>query len=441
MSLDVESFSHQFNKLQPCKKILVGYSGGRDSHVLLHLLHALHSEYSFELIALHVNHGLQPQANEWAEHCAEICHQLDIELHVERVKIECNNGESLEASARQARYAVYQSYVKNNTTAIALAHHANDQVETVLQQLIRGAGVNGLAGIPSSIAFSQGSMLRPLLSFEQQDITNYAQMHQLRWINDPSNDDVKYDRNFLRHKILPDMYARWPGLYKTLQRVSTHQAEAAELNQVLAKIELASIPHDERMIDIVRLGQLQEARCKNILRYWLKSICKVALPSTTQLQQLVDNALHAKLDATPEVGWSDCIVRRYQNTLYLSINDIQPPPSSVTWDYQQPIQWGGQIIRSRLTVGAGLSLAKISTAELTLQSRRGGEICRPGNQMHRRELKKLFQDWQVPPWQREQVPLVYLDDSLVQVIGYCICHGFEALPGEPGILIETSSES
>ena len=436
MALDVTAFAQQLQQLHSCRVLYVGYSGGCDSHALLHLLNTIRQEQSFKLVAIHVNHGLHPESDKWQLHCEKVCQSLDVELHAERVSLDTTSGESIEALARHARYDVYKKLAKDKQDAIVLAHHANDQVETILLQMIRGAGVAGLSGMPFVTDLGQAKLLRPLLGFTRQEVVAYAKSHQLNWIDDPSNMDLKFDRNYLRHQTLPDLYARWPGLTTTLQRVSEHQAEATSLSDTLARIELSSIPHDAQTIDIEKLIVLPRERCKNILRYWLRHICQLEVPTTDQLNQLINDVLLASIDANPQFEISSVLLQRYQGSLYVSNKTGQIKIPSASWDLQTPLQWGNIEISSRPVTGSGLRVDIVEKASITVQPRVGGELCQPVGRQHTHQLKKLFQEWGIPPWQRAQIPLLYIDDKLAQVVGHCVCKGFEAQAGEPGLLVE-----
>jgi len=428
----------------------VAYSGGVDSHVLLHVLHTLRAnpqfDCDFELSAIHVNHNLQAQSRQWVKHCEGVCAQLDIPLHVHSVDVDTTAGNSLEAQARDARYTVFKRYLATPSAAVLLAHHRRDQAETLLLQLLRGAGVAGLSSMPVSreifaSSTQTGQLVRPLLHTTQTEITHYAQQHNLQWIDDPSNTDTRFDRNYLRHQVLPQIYPRWPSADATLQRVAEHQAEASKLLEDLARIDLAVIEHDRTSLNIAQLLYLDSLRQKNVLRYWLKYYAQVTVPETQQLNRIVSEVILAKQDALPELVWASNRLRRYQDKIYIQDKNAQPATTDLAqaWDLAQPLQWAASKLTSRQVMGQGISLAKLVDAKLVVNNRQGGESCRPAGRQHTRSLKCLFQEWHVPPWLRSQVALLYADGRLAQVVGFCVCDGFQAKPTEMGVVIESST--
>lgn len=459
MALDVTSIKSLLEANSCVNHYYVAYSGGLDSHVLLHVLHSLRTvpdTCSFELSAIHVNHNLQSRSDDWVAHCENICTELDIPLHIHSVNLDNSAGHSLEAYARDARQTVYEKYLLTDTSAVLLAHHANDQAETLLQQLLRGAGVAGLSGMPLNRNISNmasnaeqlkgqlsGQLIRPLLHTTQADILDYAQQHKLQWVDDPSNADTKFERNYLRHDVLPHIYTQWPSAHITLQRVAEHQAEATALLEDLARIDLAVIEHDSTSLNITQLQDLELARQKNVLRYWFKHCAYVTLPETKQLKRIIDEVIQAKPDAMPEFVWAANRLCRYQDKIFLLSNVADVPACELrqSWDLAQPLIWGVSQLTSKQVVGKGVSLAKLANATLVVNNRQGGESCRPVGNAHTRTLKSLLQEWHVPPWQRSEIPLLYVDGTLVQVVGYCICDGFQAGPTELGVVIEASLRS
>jgi len=217
--------------------VYVAYSGGLDSHVLLHALSGLASDYPFSLKAIHIDHSLQLQSPAWADHCQQVCDGMSVPLTIRTLSIDQKKGESLEAVARDARYAALAECLPEGGLCMT-AQHRNDQTETLLLQLLRGAGVHGLAAMPASKNFSTGRLLRPLLHFSREDLLDYANRHRLVWIEDPSNQDNRFDRNFLRNEVLPVLRERWPGMDKSLSRSARHAASAATMLDDIASSDL-----------------------------------------------------------------------------------------------------------------------------------------------------------------------------------------------------------
>ncbi len=419
----------------PC--IWVAYSGGCDSHVLLHSLASLRSEIQIDIKAIHINHGLSPLANEWEEHCRKICLDLSVSYTAISVNAKIPNR-SPEEAARLARYAEWRKLLNKNDV-ILLAHHQDDQAETVFIQLLRGAGVKGLAAMPMQQAFAKGRLGRPLLGFLREEITCYAVEKNLNWIDDPSNFDTDFDRNFLRHDIIPLLETRWPSLKKTLSRTATHTAEADQLLTELASHDWRKVKNNQQ-IKIADLLKLDAKRQRNIVRYWLAKICHLTLPDTVHLQRILDEVLTAAEDAKPEVIWRGGEVRRYQGLLYAQKKHLEvDPSSSFFWkDLSVPLKInnGEQTLHIESSLGKGLSKEKLKNTEIMVKFRQGGETCRPVGRGQTHQLKKLFQEWQVPPWLRSAIPLIYVNGKLAEVVGYCVCEDFAAEKNEASWLLE-----
>ena len=435
MSFVAALLKENISQYSNAKVIWVAYSGGCDSHVLLHSLVSLRSEINAEIKAIHINHGLSPLANEWEEHCCNVCNDLNVSYTSVQVDARQKNS-SPEEAARQARYAEWKKLIKNDEV-IVLAHHQDDQAETVLLQLLRGSGVKGLAAMPTQQTFSQGLLCRPMLDFLREEIHAYAVEKNLNWIDDPSNFDTDFDRNFLRHDIVPLLETRWPSLKKTLSRTAIHTAEADQLLTELAAQDWLNIKNNEQ-IQISALLELDEKRQRNVVRYWLTTICKVTLPDTVHLNRILNEVLTAAEDAKPEVIWRGGDVRRFQGLLYAQKILFQPDNTSpIIWpDIKTPLLYDGLKLSARSAVSIGLSQEKLKNSEITLKFRQGGESCRPVGRGQTHQLKKLFQEWQVPPWLRASVPLIYVDGELAEVVGYCRCESYAASEAEASWLIE-----
>jgi tRNA(Ile)-lysidine synthase len=393
------------------KRLWVAYSGGLDSHVLLHLL----AQSDLQLRAIHINHGLNPDADYWAEHCQNICKALDVPCDVIKVKVQVAARESLEAKARTARYQAIIDTIAPDDVVLT-AQHADDQAETLLLQLLRGSGVAGLAAMPKD----KGWLVRPLLAYTRAELYEYAQAAKLKWIEDSSNADTRFDRNFLRHEIMPRLQQRWASVSHIISRAASHQAEANELIQDLAELDLQHCQgntFDQLCLD--SLSELSSARQSNVLRFWIK---KLALPSPTtkQLQQILNNLITAKADSQPLVSWQGAEIRRYRHNLFA----MPPLPSStktIKWLFPTPsprLPLGNL----KLTQGKGLALPK--GTELEIRFRQGGEVIRLNK--HQRVVKKLLQAAGLPPWQRKFIPLIYLENVVIAIPGIGVADGFIA---------------
>jgi len=423
------------------KKIWIAYSGGLDSHVLLHALTELAQQSNApiqhnQLNAIHINHGWNKNAEQWSNHCGEICAKLNIPYKTIQVNARHETGESPEACARAARYAAFAQFIQPGDYLLT-AHHQDDQAETLLVQLFRGAGVTGLAAMPELAAFAQGWHLRPLLNINRADLLKYAEQHELKWIEDDSNNNEKYTRNYLRHNTLKDLQKRWPNVSATLTRVALHCAEAAELIALFAEEDLkntqGSLPNT---LSCQALLKLNPARQKNILRHWIK-ILNFPTPSTVQLHHILQDILHSKDDACPKVAWDNIEIRRYQDNLFALVNEQQHDAKKIyEWDLHSPLNIPNiGVLTAALTNNPGVQKDILSKGKLTIRFRQSGERCHPAGRQGSHPLKKLFQEWQVPPWERDQIPLLYCNDKLVAVIGYCICAPFQAKAGQPSYTI------
>ncbi|MBE9562394.1 MAG: tRNA lysidine(34) synthetase TilS, partial [Proteobacteria bacterium] len=354
----------------------------------------------------------------WAKHCQHICAELAIKCKVVQVKVQPQPRESLEACARNVRYeAIAKLLTKDNV--VLTAQHADDQTETVLLQLLRGSGVAGLAAMPNKASLGKGWLVRPLLNYRRSQLLEYAKY--LTWIEDSSNSDIRFDRNFLRHEIIPLLTQRWPNINKTLGRVANHSAEANELVQILAEQDLRTcIGEYPEQLFLPTLTKFSLIRQRNILRYWLKKL-GLSIPSTVQLQHIFSDVLPAKPDKQPLVRWQGGEVRRYKQHLFAMPNLPPLPEHDITWSFPNVVDLPlGKITVEKVQDG-GLNLP-INT-QLNIHFRTGGEVFQWHN--HRRSVKKLLQDSQIPPWQRPFIPLIYLNNTLIAIPNIGIADNFK----------------
>ena len=448
----VERVAAQIAPLLPAhSSVLVGLSGGVDSVVLLHMLHKLAARYSWQLSALHVHHGISRNADAWAEFCADLCGRHNIPLRIEHVDIAPLRSHGIEAAARKLRLAAFN---RQPSDFVALAHHADDQAETLLLQLLRGAGVRGASAMPvlrlskrPLLARRAGSpdLLRPLLHCSREEILAYAAAHQLHWIEDESNADNSYPRNFLRHRVLPLLAESFPAYRDTLARSAQHFAEASSLLDELAQQDgVQAIRADT--LDVAALQALSLPRAKNLLRYFLH--CRSApMPQVVQLDDMLHQLRNARQDASVCVNYSDCQVRRYQGKVYvLSALGEFDPNIVLPWHGEAELKWPALnaslcFDRKRYPQGNapqsyGISLEKLQRAPVTLRLRRGGEVLRPHPAAATRTLKNLLQEHHVPPWQRDRLPLLYCGEELVCVPGVAVAAEYLANGHEAAIAVE-----
>ena len=436
----LDTLLERLHAFPPARHYRVAYSGGCDSHVLLHALAAIRDRLPASTIsALHVNHGLTEEADQWAAHCERVAAGLGVACQVVEVDAMGEAGESPEAAARQARYHVFEQVLEDGE-GLLLAHHEEDQAETLLLQLFRGAGVRGLAAMPPHTAFGRGWLGRPLLGVSRQTLREHARAAGLRWIEDPANRSVDFDRNFLRHRIFPELRSRWPALARTLARAARHQAAAGRLLDGLAAADRAAAAGSRGgCLSIRSLRGLDRDRRDNLLRYWIREQ-GAPLPSSVQLRRIHDEVLPAREDAQPRVGWGGFAVRRYRDDLYL-LKEPLAESETQAWDLREDLRLAdGRRLRVTRQRGAGLAAALLGREDITVRFRRGGEVCRPAGRGRTRRLKSLWQEWGVPPWERGRVPLIYAGGELAQVTGYCVCEPWQAGAGEDGLVITESRD-
>ena len=301
-------FNKTLARLTPARNFIVAYSGGVDSHVLLHLM----SQFPCDsLRAVYVNHGLSTHADSWQAHCARVCDALHIPFASYKLNIIRKPRHSLEAVARDLRYELLATLMTDNTVLVT-GHNENDQAETMLLQLMRGAGIKGLSAMPEIKPFAQAWQARPLLQVTRTDIEAYASQHHLHWIEDDSNSEIDFDRNFLRHRILPELATRREGVVQNIARSAAHIAEAAELTQELALIDYEAVKGDAlHQLLIKPLKTLSDARQSNVLRYWLSvQIPALQPPSQAVLAQIKQQLLYSYPGSDPLVQYHHCCLRR-----------------------------------------------------------------------------------------------------------------------------------
>jgi tRNA(Ile)-lysidine synthase len=343
-----------------------------------------------------------------------------VPLKLIRVEVRAAKGESLEAVARQVRYEAMAKLVQPGMCLLT-AHQQDDQAETFLLQLLRGSGPAGLAAMPQVASFSLGLHARPLLQFTRSDLADYAVQHNLRWLDDPSNRNRQIYRNFIRQDVLPVLCARWPSSVRIISRAAELQAEAAQLLVDIAWHDLITIGGSRRgTVSVTGLRQLSPARQRNVIRHWLRNH-GLAAPARRQLDHILTDAVGAGWDRTPVITYQHGEVRRYRNELYAMTPLTGHNPRMVLpWDIRRPLSIPHLSMMLRPSMLDTLRIAS-GRPEITVRFRRGGERCRVRGQSHHRELKKLFQEAGVPPWERDRIPLIYSGESLVCVVGYWAC--------------------
>lgn len=423
--------------VKPNERVLVGLSGGVDSVVLFDVLARVQKRMRFELHALHVNHQLSPNAAAWARFCRALCRTRGIVCGV--VKVNIPRGNSIERAARDARYA---ALLQARADHIALAHNLDDQAETVLLQLLRGAGVRGLAAMPVVRTQAHSSIVRPLLDVTRADIEQYARSRTLDWIEDESNSDTRYTRNWLRREVLPLIETRVPAYRETLTRAAGHMATAAALLDDLARLDAAGALEKGRL-RVNALRTLSTARAGNLLRFLIAAE-GWPLPDAQRLSEALRQTTTAARDATVAVNLGACELRRHGERVYLlPAGSRSPREGLVTWHGERRIAlpFTDGVMTMIRGKGEGLSLARLQGAPVTIRSRRGGERLQPDANRPRRTVKNLLQEAGLPPWERERVPFIYCGDALVCVPGVAIDWRFRAREGEVSVAPQWSGRT
>ncbi len=419
------------------RRYWIAFSGGVDSLVLLHALAALHEHLDVpQLGVVHVNHGLSPKAGQWADRCGRQCAELSLPLTLCEVNATPAAGESPEAAARNARYRALAGLIEPGDCLLT-AHHQDDQAETLLLQLLRGAGPKGLAAMPMLSAFSRGWHARPLLDFRRESLVAYAEVNALSWLEDDSNVDTHFERNFLRHEILPRLKQHFPALANTLSRSARRCAEATEILQAQARADRHPLQLSADTLSVKGLRALGEVRARNVLHDWIHARA-LPVPSEAQLQALWRSVIGAARDAVPLVRWPGAEARRYRDVLYVMRPLVDFDAAlQCEWDLSAPLALPGLgQLRALTAVGTGVSRDCLAGKRLSVRFRRGGErLCVAGRE-GRHSLKKLFQEAAVPPWQRNRIPLVFAGDELVAVSGHWVACSAVVEAGQEGILFQ-----
>lgn len=403
----------------PHKRFLIAYSGGLDSHVLLHLLsQARTTDPSISLRSLYIDHGLQVASQYWSEHCQAIAAALAIDHQTISLKLQPQPGESIEAVAREARYQAFSDYLKADEILLT-AQHQDDQAETLLIQLMRGAGLDGLSAMPYQKEVDGYQHIRPLLTQNRAQLEAYAHQFKLDFITDPSNADTRFDRNYLRHNILPLLKKRWPTISNTLMRSAAHLAESSHLLEEFIQQAMPSFrgTHSHNL-SINALRGVSGPKQKAVLRYWIKEQGFLA-PSSNKLSHLFANVINAKQDATPLLAWKNAEVRRFQNDLYIMppLKDI-PSNSTFVWDIHQELSIPEFNIRLSPDCLGDLKPPLLEqNLPISVRFRQGGERIKASQQQHSQSVKKLLQAANIPPWERARIPMIYASNQLIQVAG------------------------
>ncbi len=417
------------NQTSTASQIVVAYSGGLDSTVLLHMVKQ--STPEIPLLAIHVNHNLSPNAVKWQAHCENTCKAWKIPFIAKSVHI-TSNEKGLEAEARKLRYEAIGECIAQNSVVLT-GQHQQDQLETFLLQLKRGAGPKGLSCMPRSIAFAKDATLhRPLLDLTRQELEQYANDNNLDWIEDESNQDTRFERNFIRRDILPTIQARWPGFGKAASRSIALIAEQQQLVDEMAAQDFEPLRLSENCLDSDGLKRLSKPRQRNVLRYWFNTM-NLLMPSMTVLNNMLIQVIDAKTDASPKVQWGEQQLRRFRSGIYVFNNCIEHAGINCDITLNQPVNLNDNIGIVCLTdegCEQGLLLQSPGGDEtVSVRFNVSGISCKPSGSPHTRKLKDLYKQHGIPPWQRSRTPLIYYNEQLVAVVGMFVCEGWAPADG------------
>ena len=416
-------FKQQVGALNGIKRWVIGLSGGLDSIVLLHL--AARSLPVEQLLVLHVDHQLQIHSSYWSGFCQQQADALGLAFYSEKVSVDA--AASLERAARNARYGVFAEVLESGD-CLLLAQHRDDQAETILFRLLRGAGLKGLAGMPEQRSLGKGVLLRPLQQASREELLQWAEAEQLAWIEDPSNNDLTFDRNYLRHKVMPLLQARWPGFSARWQETSEYLREADQLLEDLAAIDLQQLADACNSLDCGMLQGLTESRRKNLLRFWLKD---TGVMAGDRILKSIRQMVEATEDAVPRLDLSGISLRRYRGRLYR----LRTLPE-IDWSVYRITEETLCLPQGRLVLSETTDRGLKTLQGMVLRNRRDGDRCTPAGRGGSTSLKKLFQERNIPPWLRSSWPVCEVEGEIVALPGVCVCEGWLSEKNNPGFSLK-----
>ncbi|MGP1956682.1 MAG: tRNA lysidine(34) synthetase TilS [Arsenophonus sp. NC-PE1-MAG3] len=417
------------------RRILIGFSGGLDSTVLLHALVSLRQTTipNLNIRAVYIHHGLNDEADDWGIHCRKVCFDWQVEFYSQHIYID-STKKGVEAAARDARYQVF-SEILLPEEIIATAQHLDDQAETFLLALKRGSGPTGLSAMPISIPFSDTYLIRPLLSFSRQQLVIYAQKKTLSWIEDDSNQDQSYDRNFLRLTIMPRFNQRWPHFSLSVSRSASLCAEQEALLNELLHDYLSQLVMAEGALQLNVLNSYSEMKRNAILRRWL-SLHRILMPSRVQLKQIWQDVICARPDAEPKFILSNNnVIRRFKQQLWLlpQFNDLTK--ICLVWKIPAVIKLPDSLGELMISDEGKQFRAPLPNEKVTIRFGLKGNIKIIGRQ-HARRSKKIWQELGVAPWLRERTPLIYYNDELIAAVGVFITQSGQCIQGQPELKVK-----
>jgi len=429
----VSSFNDFFKVQKETVDVTIGLSGGVDSMVLLNVLYQLKTKLNLKLSAIYVHHGLSKNADNWGQVCFDECKKLGVDFSQKKINIDNSEGIGIEASARKARYQILHQL---SNEFLVTAHHQNDQAETLMLQLLRGSGLKGLASMPSYD--EKRHLWRPFLKLSRDLIEEYAKNNNIRFIEDESNKNIEFDRNFLRLEIFPKLIKRFPQTIKSLGRSADLVAEGLNLNKAIAKEDAKNyFSEDFIKLNTKIFSTLPRDRVVNLIRWWLDKN-QQKMPSQKIMDQIYTQIISAKKDAQINIHISsEMSVRAYKNFLWLVKIKKEKNSYDLIWKGEDIFELPGSgKLLFKPCLGKGISLEKVGSSILRIQNRKGGERFKPKRNQPTRTLKYLLQEMNMPPWEREFLPIIYSEDMLVVVPNYGVHHEFVTDKDKMGLIIE-----
>ena len=426
--------------LENYSRIAVAFSGGLDSSVLLHSLVSI-PEFKERVFAIHVNHGLSPNSKSWIKHCEKFCSVLGVNFIP--LSIELENSKTNENILRQARYEAFFSCLEKGDV-LCTAHHQDDHIETILFRILRGTGIKGLAGIEKYSQIEGIDLIRPLISYSKKDLLDYGNKFNVNWIEDESNEDLSISRNFIRKKVIPNLKNdNWPEYKNSISYLSSKAKEANEILDEIAFLDLKRCASESLdRLSILKIKELSHARAMNVLFTWLGINTHLGV-SNKITDQVYKSIVLASENSNPVVtfgkkGESGSFqIRRFNNFLrHLPLTETETLSNKKVWKWNtnNPLELPTGTLSMQLSLGKGIS-TQLTEPGISIKGRIGGERCKPEGRSKSQKLKKLFQEYRVPPWVRDRIPLVYVGDQLAAVSDLWVCEEFVAKKDERGIVL------
>lgn len=421
----VNEHRHRFNRIG------VAFSGGRDSSALIHALAILRDQTPFSLFAIHINHGLMKNAVQWQEFCASVCERLAIPLQIIPLSLTITAKDSVEEVARIARYRAFATQL-NPGDVLCTAHHLSDQAETFLLQLARGSGLNGLCGIAASKSCGQGTVARPLLNISQKQINQFIAEFNIPWVEDDSNHNYEFKRNYIRHELLPIFATMQPAIAQCIHRSMQHIKDATSVLNDYLSADLKTCLDSNGHLELNLLKQRTSQQQIHLLRLWLAQ-SNLRAPNTKKLQEIYHQFLNAQSDKKPMLTYEGVVIHRFQDKLSIHSN-IPKSFSPQPWELTKSCVTlsNGQQLKATRVMGRGIVCHKIPDAKVWVRPRQGGEICRLANETFSRKLKKVLHEAQIPHWLRMQIPLLFCQDELIAVPHVYVSRDWQAKQNEEG---------